>query len=49
MSPGGPKHHFWQPVLLKKIPESSDSMCSPIFLLENIYHNFTLVLVPGDP
>ena len=41
MGPWGTKYHFWQSVLIKKMPESSDSMCSFIFLTENIYHNFS--------
>ena len=41
MGPRGPKNHFWQPVLIKKMPVSSDSMCFFIFLQENIYHSFS--------
>ena len=37
----GPKHHFWQPVLIKKC-QKAQILCVPLFLLpENIYHNFS--------
>ena len=42
-SPGSQAMYIRQPVLLKKCPKAqiSDSMYYSIFMLENIYHNFT--------